>query len=257
MDAICMGDISSDELEYHENLYSGFAQQHFAKPAVRSFRRHLVKRIVHLTGATHTSRVLSLGCGIGDTELLLAPFVSQITGIDYSSKAILQAKQDAERGGFRNVVFQTGDPGQSCLLEGGFDVVMAVFFLHHLQDQRLERMVALIRKLLSPRGAFYSLDPNQHRLSGAIGRVIFPKIMRRYHSPDERELVPGKLHELFVANGFAARIGIYDFFSTPLAGLLPSAVGLYRVARMADELLVRMPLLKWFGSNFEIVAHPR
>jgi len=29
------------ELAYYEDLYSGFAQQHFAKPAVAAFRRYL------------------------------------------------------------------------------------------------------------------------------------------------------------------------------------------------------------------------
>ena len=49
------------ELEYHEKLYSGFAQSHFARPAVRALRAHMVWRILAMTGAGHASRVLSLG----------------------------------------------------------------------------------------------------------------------------------------------------------------------------------------------------
>ena len=64
------------ELAYHEKLYSGFAQAHFARPAVRALRAHMVDRILRLTGAGPASKVLSLGCGIGDTELLLAPRVA-------------------------------------------------------------------------------------------------------------------------------------------------------------------------------------
>ena len=67
------------EIDYHEKLYSGFAQSHFAKPAVRALRRHMVQRILKQTGAGKSSRVLSLGCGIGDTELLLAPHVADLT----------------------------------------------------------------------------------------------------------------------------------------------------------------------------------
>src|SRR5580658_11388692 len=69
------------EIEYHEKLYSGFAQTHFAKPAVRALREHMVGRILKLTGAGKTSRVLSLGCGIGDTELLLAPHIGEVVGL--------------------------------------------------------------------------------------------------------------------------------------------------------------------------------
>ena len=34
------------ELAYHEKLYSGFAQTHFARPAVRALRAHMVERIL-------------------------------------------------------------------------------------------------------------------------------------------------------------------------------------------------------------------
>jgi hypothetical protein len=46
------------ELEYHERIYSGFVQQHFAKSAVRAFRVHLVDRILRRTGVGRTSRGL-------------------------------------------------------------------------------------------------------------------------------------------------------------------------------------------------------
>ena len=36
------------ELEYHEKLYSGFAQQHFARPAVRALRAHMVATLLTL-----------------------------------------------------------------------------------------------------------------------------------------------------------------------------------------------------------------
>ena len=84
------------ELEYHEKLYSGFAQSHFARPAVRLLRCHMVARILYLTGVGKDSRVLSLGCGIGDTELLLAPYVAEVVGVDLSPAAIRQARADAD-----------------------------------------------------------------------------------------------------------------------------------------------------------------
>ena len=84
------------EIEYHEKVYSGFAQSHFAKPAVRALREHMVGRILKRTEPGKSSRVLSLGCGIGDTELLLAPHVGDLTGLIYrprrSSKQGLMAR---------------------------------------------------------------------------------------------------------------------------------------------------------------------
>ena len=91
------------EREYHEKLYSGFAQQRFAKPAVRALREHMVRRIIAKTGITAASRVLSMGCGIGDTEILFAPHVREIVGIDLSPAAVRQANEDAVRAGVSNV----------------------------------------------------------------------------------------------------------------------------------------------------------
>src|SRR5438132_3692115 len=83
----------ASEIEYHERLYSGFAQLHFAKAAVRALRAHMVERIVRMTGVPATARALSIGCGIGDTELLLAPLISELVGVDASPSAIRQARE--------------------------------------------------------------------------------------------------------------------------------------------------------------------
>ncbi len=125
------------ELAHHEALYSGFAQQHFAKAAVRALREHMVRRILRVTGAGKTSRVLSLGCGIGDTELLLAPRVASLTGIDLSPSAIRQARADAEQAVAANTEFLEATVNSASLLGRSFDVIIGVFFLHHVPDAEL------------------------------------------------------------------------------------------------------------------------
>ena len=106
-------------------------------------RSHLVGRILQLTGAGKNSRVLSLGCGIGDTELLLAPHVAEVVGIDLSPAAIRQARADAEGLGIRNARFEQGTAAS-----GRFDTVIAIFFLHHLPDAELAALPAQLRDLL-------------------------------------------------------------------------------------------------------------
>ena len=240
------------ELAYHEKLYAGFAQKHFARPAVRLLRCHMVARILHLTGAGKDSRVLSLGCGIGDTELLLAPYVKEIVGVDLSPAAIRQARADAERLQIGNVRFEeAGDA------EGRFDVVMAIFFLHHLPDDDLAELPRKLRDRLAPGGIFYSLDPSRQRLSGAVGRVLLPWMMKRYQTPDERELEPEKTCRLFRDAGLEARVEMYDFGSTPLAGLLPGWGWGYGLARELDDWLLGREWFRKRGSNFEIVATAR
>jgi SAM-dependent methyltransferase len=239
------------ELEYHEKLYSGFAQSHFARPAVRALRAHMASRIVRLTGAGRESRVLSIGCGVGDTELLLAPQVAEVTGVDLSPAAVRQARADATRLGIRNARFIEGTAAG---VQGRFDAVIAIFFLHHLTDTALEKLPGQILNLLAAGGVFYSLDPSRQRLSGALGRLLVPRLMKKYRTPDERELDPRFAVGLFRAAGFDARAEMYDFASSPLAGLFPGWGSGYRAARILDDVVLRVPPLRSLGSNFEILA---
>ncbi len=247
-----MNSVRQRELEYHEKLYSGFAQSHFARPAVRALRRHMVSRIRELTGAGPRSRVLSLGCGIGDTELLLAPHVAELTGVDLSPSAIRQARADADALAIRNVRFEEGGIGG--VAGSRYDIVIAIFFLHHLPDDELAALPLRLKDILTPGGVFYSLDPSRHRLSGTIGRLLIPHLMKKYQTADERELDPVPTAELFRRAGLGARVEMYDFGSSPLAGLFPGWAGGYRMARGVDDRLLRVPSLRRRGSNFELIV---
>ena len=247
-------EVQARELEHSETIYSGFAQEHFAKPAVRAFRKHLAERIIHVTGASRTSRMLSLGCGIGDTELLLAPRVGSIAGIDLAPSAIRQAKRDAERAGAGNVEFLQGDLAALQFAPSSFDVIIAVFLLHHLPDEDLRQLAGQVSLLLAPGGVFYSLDPSRYRLTGAIGKLVARNLMKKHQSPNERELVASAIRGLFSGNGLDARVSMYDFLSTPMAGLFPGSSFAYRISRLVDDVVVRVPLLNRLGSNFELIA---
>ena len=78
--------------------------------------------------------------------------------------------------------------------------------------------------------------------------------MKKYQTPDERELEPEETLTLFRGAGFEARIEMYDFVSSPLAGLFPGWRAGYRLARVVDDAILRLEPLRRRGSNFEIVA---
>ena len=242
------------ERDYYEELYSGFAQQHFAKPGVVAFREHLVRRIIRVTGASRNSRVLSVGSGTGDTELLLAPRVRAITGIDISPRGVEYAVKAAAVAGAKNATFLLTDLGAAPFEPESFDVIIAVFFLHHLPEQVQELLPRRLHELLKPGGVLYALDPSRYRLSGALGKLLFPSLMRKYQTPGERPLQPSATWRAFERAGFDVHRSYYDFASTPLAGLLPSWRTGYLCARVVDDVLVRLPVVKGLSSNFEVVA---
>jgi hypothetical protein len=67
-------------------------------------------------------------------------------------------------------------------------------------------------------------------------------------------LDPETTAELFREAGYETAGSIYDFGSSPLAGLLPGWAGGYRLARHLDDWLLRSAALRHRGSNFEILA---
>jgi hypothetical protein len=79
--------------------------------------------------------------------------------------------------------------------------------------------------------------------------------MKKYQTADERELDADEAAALFRRAGFEIRIGMYDFGSSPLAGLFPGWRFGYWATRALDDVLLRVPALRRRGSNFEIVAH--
>jgi SAM-dependent methyltransferase len=107
--------------------------------------------------------------------------------------------------------------------EHSFDIVMAVFFLHHLPDEQLGRLAGRVCGWLVPGGVFYSLDPNRYRLSGALGRLLVLSLMKKYQTPGERQLVPSAVGELFRGHGLVVQDRMYGFLSMPLAGAVPGS----------------------------------
>ncbi len=242
------------ERDHHDRLYSGFAQAHFAKPAVAAFRRHYARRFARRVRPPAGARILSAGCGIGDFELLLAPLAAEILGIDLSPLAIEEARAAAARQGVRNVRFECTGYASAALPAGAFDVVLAKFFLHHLGPAALEDFALRARVWLKPGGCLYALDPSRFRLTGALGRLLIPARMARFQTEDEAPVDARRLRRVFEQAGFQAETRMYDFVSTPLAGLFPSWRSGYHLARAADEILVRLPGLSFFGSNVELLA---
>lgn len=249
------GGAQERELAYYENLYGTFGVQHFAKPAVVAFREYLVRRILRRTEAGPESKVLSIGCGIGDTELLLASHVRHVTGIDLSPTAIREANRAAQARAVRNVRFLEGSWPALDLDGEPFDVILAIFFLHHLPDSVLDAFPAGLSPLLAEQGRFYALEPSARRLSGFLGKLLVPGLMKKYQTEDERQLLPPRAIAPFRKAGFMASATWFDFCSTPLAGLFPSWAAGYRLARRLDEALTACPGVRALSSNFELLAY--
>ena len=89
--------------------------------------------------------------------------------VDLSPAAIHQARLDAGRLGLRSVRFVEGT--LESVTSSEFELIIAIFFLHHLPDSALADLPRQVSRLLAPGACFYSLDPSRQRLSGFQRRL--------------------------------------------------------------------------------------
>ena len=98
--------------------------------------------------------VLDIGCGTGTQCGDLAGNVRQVTGIDISSKLLAIAEQRKAERKLDNVEFIKTSLHDERLKAGGFDVVMAFFVLHFIED--IDAVFKRVHDLLKPGGLFIS-----------------------------------------------------------------------------------------------------
>ena len=126
--------------------------------------------------------VLDIGCGTGTQCGDLAGHVKQVTGIDISGKLLTIAEQRKAECKLDNIEFIKTSLYDERLRIDGFDIVMAFYVLHFLED--LDAVVKRVHALLKPGGLFISEtaclgEKNQMagklvRFAGHLG--LLPKI---------------------------------------------------------------------------------
>jgi SAM-dependent methyltransferase len=247
-----------NERDYHDHHYADEAGALFESAIFGRVHERAVRDFLGSTGAGRSHRILSLGCGDGAIERRLAPHVGQIVGVDISAVAIGKAQARCSAAGLRNLSFVVVEPGGQFLEPlGTFDFVAAFAFLHHLDDNAIRDTLLAARKMIRPRGAFYSADPSRRRFI-AIFKSLVRRAYERHHSPDERELDPDALSRLAVQAGFSRPvIGYTDYFLGPLAWLAPRTPrGLAAALEATDSLALRVPVMRRYASSFRLLAHP-
>jgi SAM-dependent methyltransferase len=205
-------------------------------------------------GEDRLGRVLSLGCGDGQFELMLARHAEHVTGLDISPAAIDLAKRQAAVARVHNVEFRREALSELSWNET-YDAVVSLAFLHHVPPGELPTLLRQVHEHLVPGGFFYAEDPNVHGILRKIGRVVLRGGYDRYHSPDERELDPAEIESLLRRTGFdGIRIGYIDFTLIPALFLLANGPAWpLHVCAAVDWVWCRLPLARW-ASGFTTFA---
>jgi 2-polyprenyl-3-methyl-5-hydroxy-6-metoxy-1,4-benzoquinol methylase len=239
------------EIEFFATYY---AQDACHPTGVRLKSQRELKSILKVAPRSSLGRVLSVGCGDGDFERMLAPHATSVVAIDISPEAIDIANKQTSAAGISNVEFR-------CLSafdlewDERFDTIVCLAFLHHVPTEEFSRLLSHVYEHLNPGGFCYSQDPNIHGVLRKIGRVVLGANYDSYHSPDERELDAEELRTTLRAVGFAeVQIIPIDLTLIPALYMLAKRPGwpLYLCA-LVDRLWCASPFAKW-ASGFAAVA---
>jgi len=247
------------EADFHDDLY-GNEEKHLERSMlIRAVRRRIVRDFVDRAALTATSTVLSLGCGDGAIEAMLAPHVGRVVGTDVSAVAVEGARARARAGGIRNAEFVAHDLSTHPLPWGAssFDAVCMFGVLHHIPDAAIPTVLREARRVVVPGGTVHSMDPSARRLV-AIFKPLLRRLYQRFHSPGERELDGFAVQRLYREAGFTdVEIRSSDFFLVPLGFVLPGFPRLLTPLALAlDAALRRAPVLGARASSFSIFATP-
>jgi SAM-dependent methyltransferase len=132
------------------------AQYNMTEPHFREENiEKITGRFVEIVKRTSARRQLDLGCGTGFMINIGKQFVKEIVGVD-----VTQAMMDqVDLSGDASITLVKADTGQYVDAVGGFDIVTAYSFLHHLFD--ITPTLKTAYDSLRDGGVFYAdLEPN-------------------------------------------------------------------------------------------------
>ncbi len=118
--------------------------------------------VMEFIGQNPPGRALDLGCGTGTNAVTLTKHGWQVTGVDFSPKAIAMARKKA---GLKapGIAFHVGDVSDLNFLEGPFDYLLDIGCLFTLSPERQKRYAVEASRLLRSDAAFmlYAWLPRQ------------------------------------------------------------------------------------------------
>jgi SAM-dependent methyltransferase len=207
-------------------------------------------------------RILDIGAGLGESSVYFALRGASVTYSDLSPEMARFAERLASLHGVRLATVIL--PAEAAADMGeNFDFVYVANTLHHVRDR--DAVFAGIHRALRPGGWFFSWDPLAY--NPVIN--VYRKIATEVRTPDERPLTRA---DFAAARRHFTSVGHREFWIAALALFLkyylvdrihpnsqrywkrilretPVRLWWWMPLRFADELLTRIPGIRWLAWN--------
>jgi SAM-dependent methyltransferase len=243
--------IEARERAFFAKYYGG---QEYNATAWRLRMERELRSLLREKGSASLGKVLSVGCGDGRFESMVARHADRVLGIDLSPEAIDLAQRLSRAANVPNVEFRCAS-AREFDTEERFDTVLCIAFLHHVPEAELADFMAWLAARVAPGGLLYTQDPNIHGVLRKIGRIVLGARYDAYHSPDERELDPHELEGMFRRAGFEdVRTAGIDLTILPVGYMLARGPGWPMLLfSWLDRIWCATPLERW-ASGFKAVG---
>jgi ubiquinone/menaquinone biosynthesis C-methylase UbiE len=149
-------------------------------PAFRS--RTVLERMAALVAAGPGRRVLDLACGPGIVAEAVAPYASELVGVDLTPAMVRLAEQRFTDSGLTNGRFLVAPAEQLPFTDDSFAVVVTRLSLHHFSD--VQQVLAEVRRVMAAQGTLIvadvisAEDPGAADLHNALEQLRDPSHVR-------------------------------------------------------------------------------
>ena len=253
-----MHPLTANERDHQDAWYArAISSQFFDR---EGFRRLVAANLAALERQVPINpdmRLVSIGAGLGDYELALAPRVRSIVAVELSDTAVTHARARAARAGVSNVEFRCGAAANLEVADGSADLVYALGVFHHLPGRESRaHLLAHARRWLRPGGWLYLRDPSSR---GLARRLAYRFFQRRIgcDSPHEQHLDPRAMAAEVEAAGFSdVRLDYTDVIMGPLPWVIATGCRpFWGAAQGFDRAWLAVRWLRPFASQFSVTAH--
>jgi len=218
--------------------------------------------ILRLMGPLQEKRILDIGSGLGESTVYFALQGACVTAVDISPEMVASTLRLANQHGVEVEGVVSSAEGLN-VPAGSYDFVYVANSIHHVEDRA--RLFEQIRSALKPGGRFFSVDPIEYNPAIQVYRSMATEV----RTPDERPL---RFADLNLVKRYFVNVGYRHFWILSQALFFkyylidrihpnaarywkrifletPDTLWWWRPLRAADELLTRIPLLRWLAWN--------